>query len=109
LLGYVVTREPSFFVVLPSCPRGSGDRDPRELFEERGLFEELEQLSVSPMSVAPPMLSLFRPMLSPGHPIPFSVERVVVQQLNLVFGTSKQAQKESGRIEQEFFSCHLWI
>jgi hypothetical protein len=107
LPGYVVTREPSFFVVLPSCPRGSGDPDPRELFEERGLFEELEQLSVSPMSVAPPMLSLFRPMLSPGHPIPFSVERVVVQQLNLVFGTSKQAQKESVRIEQEFFSCHL--
>ncbi len=49
------------------------------------------------------MLSPFRPMLSPGHPTPFSVERVVVQQLNLVFGTSKPAQKESATTEQEFF------
>jgi hypothetical protein len=52
------------------------------------------------------MLSLFRPMLSPGHPTPFSVEPAVVQQLNLVFGTSKPAQKESATIEQEFFSYH---
>jgi hypothetical protein len=50
------------------------------------------------------MLSLFRPMLSPGNPTPFSVEPAVVQQLNLVFGTSKPAQKESAKIEQEFFS-----
>jgi hypothetical protein len=54
------------------------------------------------------MLSLFRPMLSPGHPTPFSVEPVVVQQLNLVFGTSKPAQKESATIEQVFFSYHRW-
>jgi hypothetical protein len=50
------------------------------------------------------MLSLFRPMLSPGHPTPFSVEPVVVQQSNLVFGTSKPAQKESGTTGREFFS-----
>ena len=49
------------------------------------------------------MLSLFRPMLSPGHPTPFSVERVVVQQLNLVFGTSKPAQKESAKTGRKFF------
>jgi hypothetical protein len=55
------------------------------------------------------MLSLFRPMLAPGHPTPFSVERVVVRQLNLVFGTSKPAQKESATTEQEFFSYHRWI
>jgi hypothetical protein len=54
------------------------------------------------------MLSLFRPMLSPGHPTPFSVQPAVVQQLNLVFGTSKPAQKESAKIEQEFFSYHRW-
>ena len=74
------------------------------------LFSELEQLSVSlPMSAAPPMLSPFRPMLSPAHPIPSSVERVFVQQLNLVFRTSKPAQKESVTIEQEFFSYHRSI
>jgi hypothetical protein len=55
------------------------------------------------------MLSLFRPMLFPGHPTPSSVERVVVQQLNLVFGTSKPAQKESVRIEQGIFSYHRLI
>ena len=49
------------------------------------------------------MLSPFRPMLSPWHPIPFSVERVVVQQLNLVFGTSKPAQKESAKTGRNFF------
>ena len=71
------------------------------------LFSELEQLSVSlPMSAAPPMLSPFRPVLSPAHPIPSSVERVFVQQLNLVFRTSKPAQKESVRLERTFFSCH---
>jgi hypothetical protein len=42
-------------------------------------------------------------MLSPWHPIPFSVERVVVQQLNLVFGTSKPAQKESAKTGRKFF------
>jgi hypothetical protein len=52
------------------------------------------------------MLFLSRPMLSPGRPTPFSVERVVVQQLNLVFGTSKQAQTESATIEQKSFSYH---
>src|SRR5205823_14827012 len=55
------------------------------------------------------MLSLFRPALSPGRPTLFSVERVVVRQLNLVFGTSKPAQKESATIEQAFFSYHRWI
>jgi hypothetical protein len=55
------------------------------------------------------MLSLFRPMLSPGHPTRLSAERVVVQQLNLVFGTSKPAQKESVTIEQKFFSFHRWL
>ena len=49
------------------------------------------------------MLSLFRPTLSPGRPTLFSVERVVVRQLNLVFGTIKPAQKESATIEQAFF------
>ena len=66
-------------------------------------------LGFTTISLVPPMLSLFRPMLSPGHPTPFSVERVVVQQLNLVFRTSKPAQKESATIEQEFFSYHRWI
>jgi hypothetical protein len=42
-------------------------------------------------------------MLSPGHPTPFSVERVVVQQLNLVFGTSNPAQKESAKTGRKFF------
>jgi len=55
------------------------------------------------------MLSLFRPTLSPGRPTPFSAERVVVQQLNLVFGTSKPAQKESAKTGRKFFSFHRWI
>src|SRR4029077_1726099 len=60
---------------------------------QRELFEELEQFWVSrPISLVAPMLSLFRPTLSPGRPTLFSVERVVVRQLNLVFGTSKPAQ-----------------
>jgi hypothetical protein len=45
-------------------------------------------------------------MLSPGHPTPFSVERVVARRLNLVFGTSKPAQKESATTERESFSYH---
>ncbi len=77
---------------------------------QRGLFEELEQFWVSrPISLVAPMLSLFRPTLSPGRPTLFFVERVVVRQLNLVFGTSKPAQKESATIEQAFFSYHRWI
>jgi hypothetical protein len=55
------------------------------------------------------MLSPFRPMLSPGHPTPFSVERVVVQQLNLVFGRSKPPQKESAKTGRKFLSYHRWI
>jgi hypothetical protein len=50
------------------------------------------------------MLSLFRPMLFPEHPTPFSVERVVGRQLNLVFGTSKPRQKESATTKREVFS-----
>jgi hypothetical protein len=74
------------------------------------LVEELEQVWVSrPISVVAPMLSLFRPMLSPGHPIPFSAEQVVVQQLNLVFGTSKPAQKESVTTGRNTFSYHGWL
>jgi hypothetical protein len=52
------------------------------------------------------MFSLFRPMLSPGHPTPFSAERVVVQQLNLVFGTSKKWQEICTLKGQKGFSCH---
>ena len=108
LPGYVVTR-PFFFVVLPSCPLAPGDQEQSAAETRREVFEELEQFSVSrQVSVVPPMLSLFRPMLSPGHPTPFSVERVVVRQLNLVFRTSKPAQRESVTIEQEFFSYHRW-
>ena len=128
----VVTRELSFFVFLPSCvafrrgapafvvlvqflpgwdlPSGPEDREEPPAETRLGVFEELEQLSVlRQVSVVPPMLSLFRPRLSPGHPTPFSVEPVVVQQLNLVFRTSKPAQKESVTIEQEFFSYHRSI
>jgi hypothetical protein len=50
------------------------------------------------------MLSLVRPMPSLGHPIPFSVERIAAQRLNLVFGMSKPAQKESATTERKFFS-----
>ena len=68
------------------------------------------QLSVSqPISLVPPMLSLFRPTLSPGRPTPFCVERVVVQQSNLVFRTSKPAQKESAKTGRKFFLYHRWI
>jgi hypothetical protein len=42
-------------------------------------------------------------MLSPGHPTPFSGERVVVRQLNFVFGKSKPAQKESAMTGRETF------
>ena len=77
---------------------------------QRELFEELEQFWVSrPISLVAPMLSLFRPTLSPGRLTLFSVERVVIRQLNLVFGRSKPAQKESATIEQAFFSYHRWI
>ena len=55
------------------------------------------------------MLSPFRPMLSLGRPAPFSVERVVVQRLNLVFGTRKSAQKESATTGQKLFSYQRWI
>jgi hypothetical protein len=81
------------------------------------LFGELAELSVSrPISLDPPMLSLvcpmislFRPMLSRGRPAPFSAERVVVQGLNLVFGTRKSAQKESATTGQKLFSYQQWI
>ena len=49
------------------------------------------------------MLSLFHPMPYRARPIPFSVERVVAQPLNLVFGTSKSTLKESAPTEQKFF------
>ena len=39
--------------------------------------------------------SLFRLGLSRVPPVPFSVERAVVQRLNLVFGTSKSSRKRS--------------
>src|SRR5215211_826546 len=55
------------------------------------------------------MLSPFRPVRSPAHPTPFSAERVVVQQLNLVFGTSKPAQKGSANTGGKFSSYHRWI
>jgi hypothetical protein len=55
------------------------------------------------------MLSLFRPMPFRERPTPFSVERVVVQRLNLVFGTSKRAQGESAMIKEKLFSYHQWI
>jgi hypothetical protein len=42
-------------------------------------------------------------MPSRARPIPFSVERVVAQRLNLVFGTSKSTLKESAPTEQKFF------
>ena len=78
--------------------------------DQRGLFEELEQLSVSrPISVVPPMLSLFVQCFLPGIQFRFSLSELLFEQLNLVFGTSKPAQKESVTIEQEFFSYHRWI
>ena len=49
------------------------------------------------------MLSLFHPMPTRALPIPFSVERVVAHRLNLVFGTSESALKESAPTEQKFF------
>ena len=71
---------------------------------EPELFGAPKELSVSrPISLVPPMLSLFHPMPSRARPIPFSVERVVAQRLNLVFGTSKSALKESAPTEQKFF------
>ena len=119
LPGYVVTREPSFFAPLPSCaafqrgapefvvlvqflavrdlPLGPLAQEEPSAEARRGLFGELAEFSVSrPISLVPPMLS-------PGHPSPFSVVRVVVQQLNLVFGTSKVAQTESATRERKFF------
>jgi len=129
LPGYVVTREPSFFAPLPSCaafqrgapefvvlvqflavrdlPLGPLAQEEPSAEARRGLFGELAELSVSrPISLVPPMLSPFRPTLFPGRPAPFSVERVVVQPLNLVFRTSKGAQKESATTERKFFSYH---
>ena len=68
------------------------------------LFWAPKELSVSrPISLVPPMLSLFHPMPYRARPIPFSVERVVAQRLNLVFGTSKSTLKESAPTEQKFF------
>ena len=82
--------EPSLFVSLASCPPGPVVQEEPSAETGRALVEELEQAWVSrPISFVPPMLSLFRPMLSPGHPTPFSVERVVVRHSNLVFGTSR--------------------
>jgi len=128
----VVPPEPSFFAPLPSCaafqqgapefvvlvqflavrdlPLGPLAQEELSAEAPLGLFGELKELSVSRLtSLVPPMLSPFRPTLSPEHPTPFSVERVVVQQLNLVFGTSKPAQKESAKTGQKFFSYHRWI
>jgi hypothetical protein len=45
-------------------------------------------------------------MPSPGRPTRFSVEQVVAQQLNLVFGTSKPVQKESVTTQQKSLSYH---
>ena len=93
----LVSQDPSFFVPLPSCvafrrgalgfvvlvqfssgrdpASGLGDQEESSSEARRALIEELEQVWVSrPTSLVPPMLSLFRPMLSPGHPTPFSVE-----------------------------------
>src|SRR6266550_5567370 len=86
LPGYVVTREPSFFAPLPSCaafqrgapefvvlvqflavrdlPLGPLAQEEPSAEARRGLFGELAELSVSrPISLVPPMLSPFRPML----------------------------------------------
>src|SRR5262245_19610329 len=52
----------------------------------RGLFGAPKELSVSrPTSLVPPVLFLSRPMPCRGRPIPFSVERVVAQQLESCF------------------------
>jgi hypothetical protein len=76
----------------------------------RGLFGAPTEPSVSrPTSLVPPVLTLSRPTPSRGRPIPFSVERVVARRLNLVFGTSKPAPKESAPTEQMFFSYHRSI
>ena len=102
-----MTREPSLFVSLASCPPGPVVQEEPSAETGRASVEELEQVWVSrPISFVPPMLSLFRPMLSPGHPTPFSVERVVVRQLNLVFGTSREWQERCTLKGPEGFSCH---
>ena len=117
---YFVLWAPCFFVSLASCSRGLADqREPsaearhqREPSPEarRELVWELEQASFS-RSISPvaPMLSLVHPMLSPGRPTPFCVERVVARQLSLAFGTSRPAQKKSGTTAGDFFSYHEWF
>lgn len=98
--GYVVPPEPFFLASLASSPRDPGDQEERFAEARRELGDELEQSWVSrPIFLVQLTLSLFRPMLSPEHPTPFSAERVVVQPLNLVFGRNKPAQKESVTIE----------
>jgi len=104
-------RAPVFVVLVQGFP-DSGLRCAPEGQEEPAgaeprVFGEREQLSVSlPISFVPRTLSPVHPMPSPGHPIPFSARRVVVQQLHLVFGTNRSVQKQSVRIEQELFSYH---
>ena len=125
----MVTPELSFFAPLPACaafrqgaaafvalvpllaakdlqPGLLAQEEPSaEAHREPELFEAPKELSVSPpISLVAPMLSLCRPMPSHVRPIPFSVERVVAQWSNLVFGTSKPAQKESATIGRKFFS-----
>jgi hypothetical protein len=104
-------RAPVFVVLVQGFPDSALRCAPEGQEEPAGIdprvFGEREQLSVSlPFSFVPRTLSPVRPMPSPGHPIPFSARRVVVQQLHLVFGTNRSAQKQSVRIEQELFSYH---
>ena len=102
--GYLLRWESSRAVALASCSSCLGDQGEPTAEARQALVEELEQLSVSPISVVPSMLSLSLPMPSPAHPTPFSFGRVVARQLNLAFGRSKPAQKESGTTKRKFSS-----
>ena len=136
MIDQAIPLEPFVFVPLPFCAafqRGAPAfvarvpllapkdllRGPEAQVEQwhvarRERLAELERFSVwRPISLVRPMFSLVHPMLfpvqpmpSPAIPTPFSVEPVVVQQLNLVFGRNKPAQGESVTTKQKYFSYH---
>ncbi len=61
-------------------------------WEPGGKYRESSECSLS-LSLCQPTLSPFHPTLSRVRPAPLSVEQVVVQRPNLVFGRSRSSQK----------------
>src|SRR6266568_2330567 len=83
VFGRVALASSCLFQLFPGRCRGGCVKSGPETRGEAVVFSSLFQLR----------LSLFRLTLPRACPAPFSVEPVVVQRLNLVFGRSKSSRK----------------